>query len=153
MKRSQIRRKTPLRAKQAQRGSAGTGRNRPEPQTVDPGTDEGQQERACRALVEQRSKGMCEKCASPQGLQKAHRLARSQGGEWDAANILDLCHACHRTHHENPLDAYRGGWHLRRGQDPAETSVLLFKQGEYNPALLASDGTWRRIDTDLNVLY
>lgn len=99
-------------------------------------------EQRCRDLVADRSKGMCEKCGDSRGLEKAHRLARSQGGLWLPSNILDLCHSCHRGNHASPSTAYEGGWHLKMGQTPSTEPALVFKSGWRDWALLHDDGTW-----------
>lgn len=51
-------------------------------------------EARCREIVSLRSKGLCEKCGNPGRLEKAHRVARSKGGQWMPSNILDPCHTC-----------------------------------------------------------
>lgn len=105
------------------------------------------EERQCRALVAERSQGLCECCGRSGALEKAHRVARSQGGKWDASNILDLCHKCHQEdHHANPAEAYEGGWHLRSTSDPRTSPVLLWKGGRYDWALLDDEGGWNWCD-------
>lgn len=98
----------------------------------------------CREAVAARSEGLCEGCGHPTGLEKAHRVARSQGGAWQASNILDLCHTCHHVDgHANPTAAYANGRHLRRGSDPTTEPVLLWKRGHLAPAYLDDHGGWR----------
>lgn len=105
------------------------------------------EEIAGRALVAARSEGLCEKCGKASGLEKAHRIARSQSGTWAASNILDLCHDCHHDNHRNPADAYEGGWHLRSGQNPLASRTLLWKEGRYDWAFLDDEGGWRWEDS------
>lgn len=99
-------------------------------------------EARCREIVSQRSKGLCEKCGQPGRLEKAHRVARSQGGLWTPANILDLCNACHTGNHARPAFAYENGWHLRSTQAPLEERVMLRKRGEDGWAVLDDAGGW-----------
>lgn len=84
------------------------------------------QERDCRELVSERSRGRCELCAR-QGvpLEKAHRVGRSQSGLWAPSNIIDLCSRCHAWNHAHPTVSYEAGWHLRQGADPLVEPVLL----------------------------
>jgi hypothetical protein len=42
-----------------------------------------------------------------------HRRNRSQGGQWNPANILHLCVACHTTITEHPALAVRNGWSIQ----------------------------------------
>lgn len=107
-----------------------------------------EEETACRSVVAKRSGGFCETCGEPGALDKAHRVARSQGGEWRASNILDLCRRCHHDeHHAHPAQAYErslggGGWHLHSGANPLVEPVLLHKGSRYDWALLDDNGKW-----------
>lgn len=87
------------------------------------------EERQCRQVVAERSEGMCEKCGLPSGLEKAHRIARSQGGKWEPSNILDLCHTCHHGNHSTPQLAYDHGWHLRGHMTVTTTAPVLMRKG------------------------
>lgn len=98
------------------------------------------QEVECRAVVTARSGGLCETCGAPGASDKAHRVARSQQGLWDPANILDLCRDCHADHHANPSQAYTLGWHLRSHQDPSSTPAWLWVKGDEGWFILDSDG-------------
>lgn len=100
-------------------------------------------EKRCREIVAERSDGLCECCGEAGGLDKAHRVARSQGGKWDPANILDLCRMCHSGNHNSPQRAYDHGWHLRSHQDPVGEPALLWKSGVKDWAYLDSEGGWR----------
>lgn len=104
-------------------------------------------EKACREIVAARSRGICERCGfGAAGLEKAHRVARSQGGKWAASNILDLCSPCHHDDHMNPAEAYAAGLHLRSHQNPAEEPVLWCKGASTGWAYLYDDGTWTWTD-------
>lgn len=100
------------------------------------------EEVSARALVAARSRGLCERCGSGGGLEKAHRIGRGVGGPWTASNLLDLCSACHSYNHRHPTQAYESGQHLRSGRDPLREPVLLWKSGYYEWALLDNEGGW-----------
>ncbi|GAB3376412.1 hypothetical protein GCM10027360_53320 [Amycolatopsis echigonensis] len=63
--------------------------------------------------------GVCEGLAA----EWQHRKARAQGGEWNPANGLHVCSACHRWIHHNPAEATAAGWTVPRDQDPAAVPV------------------------------
>lgn len=100
------------------------------------------QETWCRTAVADRSGGLCELCGGPGPLEKAHRVARSQGGAWDTSNVLDLCHRDHADNHSQPARAYRHGWHLRSHQKSLTEPTFLTKNGENGWVLLDDDGGW-----------
>lgn len=105
------------------------------------------QERTCRQIVSERSEGMCEKCGRAGPLEKAHRVARSQGGLWDASNVLDLCHLCHHGNHSRPKIAYDHGWHLRgHTEDTTKERVLMRKGWSVGWALLDNQGGYEWVD-------
>lgn len=79
-----------------------------------------------RAAVRSRSLGRCEGCGAGGDLEWAHRVRRGQGGSWNAANGLDLCHHCHRViAHGNPQIALGLGWELPPGSDPEMHAAWL----------------------------
>lgn len=101
MKRSPIRRKTPLRGTSTLRRLNGAS----------------PQWRKVRRWVADRSGGWCEAridgiCTS-RGEHAHHILMRSQGGRDDLGNLLWVCGACHGHIHANPAASYERG-HLRR---------------------------------------
>lgn len=126
---------------------------RPKPKPVSP------EERSCREVVSIRSGQKCEICGRGGiPLEKAHRVARSQQGAWNPANVLDLCNRCHHWNHAHPKVAYAQGWHLRQGSDPCVEPVSMVRSVQpehfdqsgalWDPcllplesALLGSDGT------------
>lgn len=87
------------------------------------------EEKSCRQIVADRSEGICEKCGKSGALEKAHRIARSQGGRWEPSNVLDLCHDCHHGNHGSPQSAYDHGWHLRGHVEDTTTMRVLFRKG------------------------
>lgn len=104
-------------------------------------------ERSCRQVVAERSEGLCEKCGSGGGLEKAHRIARSQGGKWDPSNVLDLCHDCHHGNHAEPQIAYDHGWHLRgHVEDTTVVRALLRKGWSVGWALLDDKGGYEWVN-------
>lgn len=90
-------------------------------------------ERRARKLVKARATdGLCELCGVHPGREWSHRLPRSAGGAWTAENGVWACsglstppgvQGCHQRAHANPELAYRLGWFVHRGQDPATTPV------------------------------
>lgn len=105
------------------------------------------EEKSCRKIVAERSEGLCEKCGKGGGLEKAHRIARSQSGRWDPSNVLDLCHDCHHGNHGAPQTAYDHGWHLRgHTEDTATVRVLLRKGWRVGWAVLDNEGGYEWVD-------
>jgi hypothetical protein len=93
-------------------------------------------ERTARPLVRARSNGWCEVRLPGVCLGRAtnqhHRKNRSQGGRWDAANLLDLCGSgttgCHGvlTDPQGRRAEYEGnGWIVPGHQEPADVPVLI----------------------------
>ena len=62
---------------------------------------------ALRAKVCARDKYRCKNCGRAKGLELAHLVARSQGGEDSEKNLLLLCAECHRAHHDGRLKIER----------------------------------------------
>ena len=102
MKRTPLKRKTPLRSKgrKAERDADSIAR--------------------FRIAVAMRSGGWCEantpSCAPGrhEGTQAHHRLMRSQGGTHDPENGLWCCSQAHAHIHRHPAESYERGWLLRR---------------------------------------
>lgn len=104
-------------------------------------------EKKCRQIVSERSDDQCEMCGNPGPLEKAHRIARSQGGRWDPSNVLDLCHFCHHGNHAEPQVAYDHGWHLRGfTEDTTTVRVLIRKGWSVGWALLDDAGGYEWVD-------
>jgi 5-methylcytosine-specific restriction endonuclease McrA len=50
----------------------------------------------------------CEKCGKTGRMEAAHIFGRRHAGtRYDLANLLCLCHSCHRKYTENPVDFTR----------------------------------------------
>lgn len=116
-------------------------RKRPARPTVTP------EEKSCRLVVAERSEGICEKCGKAGGLEKAHRIARSQSGRWDPSNVLDLCHDCHHGNHGAPQSAYDHGWHLKGHTEDTTAVRVLFRKGwSVGWAILDDQGGYEWVD-------
>lgn len=80
-------------------------------------------EKAARAIIRERSNGVCEVCGQGRAVDASHRLGRGQGGPWSASNLLHTCRQCHQAMHQSPTRAYAFGQHLRSGAIPADEPV------------------------------
>lgn len=87
------------------------------------------EEREARRLLLARSGGTCEMCGRAPASDAHHRVNRSQGGRWEIANLLHLCHAHHMQVTVNPAVAVGRGWSVRSTSDPASTPVWLAGRG------------------------
>lgn len=96
-------------------------------------------EKQARQAVYLRSKGVCERCGKAPSNQWHHRINRSQGGPWTAANGMHLCTRCHAYITEHPKVSYQMGWSIRGRKDPTTTPVYLARHGW---VLLQADGTF-----------
>lgn len=109
MKRSPIKRKTPLR-----NGLPKTGRSKlgkPIPLAV-------------RRAVKERSGGCCEACLLPMSVSHLHhRLLRSRGGEHTTFNLIAVHPLCHAWIHEYPAVATAMGLMVAGGDDPALVGI------------------------------
>lgn len=81
-------------------------------------------EKPCRSVVTDRSDRVCEKCGLEHAREKHHRKNRSQGGDWEPSNILDLCPGCHKWITEHPARAYINGWSVRQPRNPLHVPVM-----------------------------
>jgi hypothetical protein len=107
VKRTPLKRKTPLRAKRGMvrvplraKGRRSAGWNRSRQWTLD------------------RAHGRCEALVHEDCTKRAehvhHILMRSQGGSDDPANLLACCHLCHHWIHHHPALSYRLGFLAHR---------------------------------------
>lgn len=100
-------------------------------------------ERRARKLVRARSAGTCELCGIRPATNFQHRRPKSGQGTWCPTNGLDVCgfgnaSGCHGRIHQNPAEAYRMGWSVRRNHDPATQPVWLHGHGW---SFLLADGS------------
>lgn len=80
-------------------------------------------EKDARRIVRKRSGGRCEVCGLARAAEFQHRKNRSQGGQWHAANGLDVCSPCHRYIHDNPAIAAFEGWTVLSWEEPGQKFV------------------------------
>lgn len=97
-------------------------------------------EHHARRVLATRSDGVCETCGRRRATDYHHRQNRSQGGTWSPAAALHLCRRCHHTVTTHPEAAYRHGWLVYRGDDPAQVPVLLATEFGEIAVLLRDDG-------------
>lgn len=140
MKRSSLRRKTPLRPAS------------PRPKPALPGADPAWDEwEALREAVHTRAGARCEVGVTRQcverdrvfirtgGHQAHHRKLRSQGGLDAVENLLAVCGYCHEWVHAHPSVAQLNGWIVPRHADPAIRGVVLHDR---RLVLLDPDGSY-----------
>ena len=91
MKRSRLKRRTPLRARyRARVGLDGARRVR-------------------RSISGGRCEADTEVCTG-RAVHIHHVLMRSRGGSDNVSNLLDVCVSCHSWIHEHPSESYDRGW-------------------------------------------
>jgi hypothetical protein len=96
-------------------------------------------ERVCRPIVRERSGGICEICGALRASEQHHRRNRSQGGQWQPSNILDLCSADHKFITEHPAMAVRNGWSIQ-GTTSVPSETPCRRRNEL--VLLQDDGSF-----------
>lgn len=82
-------------------------------------------EAACRDAIVGRTGAVCEGCRGGDWTDKAHRVARGQGGAWSPGNVLGLCRPCHGWAHSHPHAAAVAGWIVAPWIDPAMVPAFL----------------------------
>ena len=80
-------------------------------------------------IVHGRSMGRCEICWTREATDRAHRVARSQGGTWSPTNLLHLCPGHHAWCHAHPDAARTAGWILPGGTDPDTVPAHITHEG------------------------
>lgn len=100
MKRTPLRRRTPLRPSGDRRARRPNGKALSWNKT--------------RVRCKDRADGRCEARVAPGcpgvGQQAHHIVLRSRGGSDDLSNLMWLCHLCHAHIHANPAEATARGW-------------------------------------------
>lgn len=125
MKRSPLKRLTPLKTRTGLSRARFLNRNpmaRKRPQVTS-------EERKARKLLRARSGGECELHGGHSATEAHHRQNRSQGGQWDVANLMHLCHDAHVFVTVNPQAAREQGWAVPSHRDPAQVPVWLAGRG------------------------
>lgn len=120
MRRTELRRRTPLRASQTplKHSALHTQHAIRAKRTRD------DVPAAVRRAVHHRSGGWCE-CGCGRPAQHIHhRRMRSQGGRHELVNLLDLSLHCHEQAHANPERSYALGLIVRSWCDPADVPVI-----------------------------
>ena len=148
MKRSPIKRNTPLKSGSSLRSSKASGSDEPEKVKARRSTGLHVGEKKAKGLAKKRSGGDCEVVipglCDYRGVDFHHRLFRSQGGKWEIVNGLYVCRPCHRalTDTNGRRSEYeRNGWIVPSYGDPASTEVLMFHNQRLDWWLLQEDGT------------
>jgi 5-methylcytosine-specific restriction protein A len=80
-------------------------------------------------VVRARNGGACLRCSLRPGAQCHHRTPRGMGGTRDPhvnepPNLTWICLACHAEIESRRADAFRDGWLVRRGADPASQYLI-----------------------------
>ena len=115
MKRTALKRKTPLKGRSATKRTAGPQR-RPEPNGFPEAT---------RVAARRRSGGRCEaklRVCTETAAHFHHRKLRRHK-DHTLANCLHVCSACHDHIHANPTKAYLMGMLVHEWLDPGEVPV------------------------------
>lgn len=104
-----------------------------------------------RRVIWARSGQCCERCgvwcATLERLtgEIHHRRNRSQGVDNSLANLVYLCHLCHRWVGSDPKAAHEQGFHLEHGELPEKARLLYggadVEENGRRWALLANDGS------------
>lgn len=143
MKRTELKRTTPLRSTASLPRTARLARGPVKPRKT-PGAKT-TTEQSARLIVWGRAGGRCEICTEAWATNYQHRKGKAHctaAELWDPVNGLAVCgqgnySGCHGYLHQNPATAYASGWSVRSGHDPARQPVL--RRGEW--VWLRPDGT------------
>lgn len=103
MKRTPLRRKTPLRAS--------SNSSKPRPRLASASTKQATRLQAYRQMLAdwqgRQGRRVCAACGTAEGLEAHHPFGR--GGD-NLFKVVLLCHACHSNVHAHPDLAYSQGW-------------------------------------------
>jgi hypothetical protein len=115
-------------------------------------------ETAAYALVTERDGNTCQRCLRGGGVNRDHRLNRSQGGLTAASNLQLLCGSgttgCHGWATTHPREALHDGWRVPMGQTPADWPARRWFRTDVGTvrvgwALLDDEGGVREIGADV----
>ena len=115
MKRSSIKRRTPLRAAHEMQRRTGINPRRTQRDEIPP---------SVRKAVRVRSGGWCECGCGRPAEHVHHRKLRSQGGRHELVNLLHLSFYCHDEAHRNRSRAEALGLIVPAWADPADVPVI-----------------------------
>jgi len=84
---------------------------------------------AVRAIIQERSQGVCEFCGKQRGVEIHHRRPRGAGGSKradtnTASNGLHLCSECHRWAESHRTEALLAGVLVLQIDSPLKAAVL-----------------------------
>lgn len=115
MKRTELKRKTPLVSKtRLAPGKQPLRRTRIAPRSQKRISEDAKRRLLKARLLEERP--ICERCHRQRSHDPHERQRRSQGGSpLDELIISMICRGCHDWIHEHPLLAHAEGWLVRRG--------------------------------------
>ncbi|QNN99473.1 HNH endonuclease [Gordonia Phage Sephiroth] len=103
-------------------------------------------EKRCRAILANRSDGICERCCAAPAQSVHHRRKRGQGGPWTPTNCVHICgdgtRGCHGWIEGHPNAAREEGFHVRSYENEAEVPVLIWG----NLVYLDDEGGTTRVD-------
>lgn len=133
MKRTPLKRKTPLRPSKITAEQRRAWNDDPSPVGTDSARAEwhrpvgkvkkynGKINSTVKKQIDRRCRGICEMPGcNAKATQHHHRKLQAQGGKHTASNIVKLCHECHHVKiHRNTGWAYRWGWLVKSFEDPA----------------------------------
>lgn len=148
MRRTELKRKTPLRAKSRLIARVGIARRKA--LSAKRSTKSTGPKRSVVELVYERANYSCELCLVGIGPQRGvdhhvhHRRPRRAGGSRRPdtncpANLLLLCPSCHEVIEVQRSAAYAGGWLVGASQGPARVPVLI---GAVRLVYLSNDGRY-----------
>jgi hypothetical protein len=90
-------------------------------------------EQKARAILAERSEGVCEVCSSARATNAHHRRGLGQGGTWTPSNLLHVCGTgttgCHGHITTHPAVSREQGWSVPSWRDPAGVPVWLARHG------------------------
>ena len=136
MKRTALKRKTPMPRGKVELKHTTPLKRTPFPQSAGKNNYEKDLDRA-RPTLHQRSKGLCEvRLPGCQGnaVHPHHRKRRSQGGTNELRNLLDTCRACHDQAHANPALAMTLGIIVPRWMPVSPVEEVFAAVARYCPA-------------------
>lgn len=136
MRRTELRRRTPLRSTGSLLRRAVAKVRRPRDTGPDTRT---------KIRLALRSGGICERCGVGDAIHRHHRRPRRMGGSKGAqanalSNLAHLCLLCHEWTEREPNEAQCDGWLLHANDDPRSVPVKTWRGSRY----LTDEGTYEQ---------